>query len=136
ELIAQALHLFWIRGTTKPFGEIEELLLLALFSFDAVFDQLYDHTIGAKVPLLGKRPHLCRGLPGQTYTLANNFDSLHNTIMHQSGVRVSRTSLQENALIERLGGRARLCIVLLPTCGKTSVTYEGPSSGGKSRKSA
>src|SRR5690348_5575372 len=83
--VAQTLGFFRIRSVAKLLGELEEFLLFALIGFDAVFNQLDQHAIGAELACLGQTAHLSGGFCGQRDALPHSFAlGFHNLILHHS----------------------------------------------------
>jgi len=86
-LITQAFDFIRIGGGSEALGEVEELLLFALFSLHAVLDELYQHPVCAKFARFCQASNLGRNLRWQADALPYNpVWRCHDTIMHQSGV--------------------------------------------------
>ena len=83
QFISEALGFLRIGGVAKTLGEIEEFLLFAFFSLDAVLDQFDEHAIGAKPACLSQIADLCGGSGGQRDALADGFFlGLHRVMIH------------------------------------------------------
>jgi hypothetical protein len=86
QLIAEALDLFRVGRLTEALCEFEEVLLFTLVRFDPVFDQLYQHAIGAEAAAFRDPSHLGRHACGEADALAHRLcRCLHVSSMHQNG---------------------------------------------------
>jgi hypothetical protein len=93
EFIAQAVGRFRILLVAETLSQGKKLLLFSLLCVDPVLDQFQQYAILAQLSTLRHATYLVRQPGRQTHTLANRFLShLHNTIMHQNGVRAIRGS--------------------------------------------
>lgn len=61
QLIAETLGFRGVGGAAESLSQFEEFLLLALLGFDAVFDELNEHAVGADPAVFRQTPDLGGG---------------------------------------------------------------------------
>jgi len=83
QIVPEASDVFRIGGRAETLGELKELLLPALLSFDPLFHKLDDDPVGAKAPLLREAADMPRRVGRKAYGLTNDFvRSRHDTVIH------------------------------------------------------
>ncbi len=89
QFIAKALRFLRVGGVAESLREFKELLLLAIFRLDAVFNEFDEHAVGAKPASLGQAAHLCCDVCREADALAYGLVcGAHDTSMHQNGAFV------------------------------------------------
>ena len=69
QLIAKTLGFCGVGGVAEALSQFEELLLLALFRFDAIFDKLDEHAVRTDPAILRQAPDLSGGIGRESNAL-------------------------------------------------------------------